>query len=168
MGRQNGGTLARWLRNGLIGAAIPGVLSLQATRLVGQSSSSGQSSSRDVEWRVYWGDNRSSKYSPLDQINKDNVRDLRIAWRWKTINLGPKADFNWEATPIMVGGVLYVTAGYRLVALDAKTGYPIPSFGSDGLVDLWEDLDKPAKEGYLGLTAPPIVVGNTVVVGAAL
>src|SRR5258707_203654 len=72
-----------------------------------------QTPSKDTEWKVYWGDNKSSKYSPLDQINKDNVKDLKIAWRWKSLNLGPKADFNWEATPIMVGGVMYVTAGSR-------------------------------------------------------
>src|SRR5262249_5451291 len=83
-----------------------------------------QTPSKDTEWKVYWGDNKSSKYSPLDQINRDNVKNLKIAWRWASLNLGPKADFNWEATPIMVGGVLYVTAGSRrdVVAIDPVTG----------------------------------------------
>ena len=47
-----------------------------------------QSAGKNVEWPVYWGDNRSAKYSPLDQINRDNVKDLRIAWRWSSQNLG--------------------------------------------------------------------------------
>jgi len=63
--------------------------------------------------------------------------------------------------------ILAVTAGYRLVALDAKTGVPVPTFGNKGLVDLYEGLER-AKEGEIGLTSPPTVVKNVVVVGAAL
>ena len=63
------------------------------------------------EWRYYWGDNGAAKYSPLDQINKDNVKDLQVVWRWKAQNFGPSADYNWEATPLMANGVLYITAG---------------------------------------------------------
>ena len=85
---------------------------------------SGQNGAKNGEWRYYGGDAGSTKYSPLDQINKDNVKDLRIAWRWKSENFGPRPDFNWEATPLMVGGVLYITAGTRrdVVAIDAATG----------------------------------------------
>ena len=36
------------------------------------------------EWRAYGSDKASTKYVPLDQINKDNVKDLRIAWRWNS------------------------------------------------------------------------------------
>ncbi len=36
------------------------------------------------QWRQYAGDNASTKYSPLDQINRDNFEDLRIAWRWSS------------------------------------------------------------------------------------
>jgi quinoprotein glucose dehydrogenase len=189
-----------------------------ATPITGQSGTGS-------EWRYYWGDNGSSKYSPLDQINKENVRNLQVAWRWKSQNFGPSADYNWEATPIMVGGVLYttagsrrdvvaidaatgetlwmyrleegrrgslaplrgpsgrgvaywsqggearilhVTAGYRLVALDPKTGIPVSTFGRNGSVDLWEGLERPVKEGEIGLTSPPTIVGNMIVVGAAL
>ena len=41
------------------------------------------------EWRFYGADGGSTKYSALDQINRDNVKDLKIAWRWKTDNFGP-------------------------------------------------------------------------------
>ena len=77
-------------------------------------------------WRVavYGGDAGSTKYSPLDQINRDNVKDLRIAWRWRTENLGARPDFNLESTPLMVDGVLYATAGARrnVVAINGVTG----------------------------------------------
>ena len=43
--------------------------------------------------------------------------------------------------------ILYITPGYRLVALDAKTGRPASGFGDDGIVDLWEDFDQPLAEG---------------------
>ena len=76
------------------------------------------------EWRFYGGDAGSTKYSPLDQINASNVKQLEVAWRWKAENFGPRPDYNWEVTPLMVGGVLYFTAGSRrdAVAVDAATG----------------------------------------------
>ena len=76
------------------------------------------------EWRFYGGDAGGTKYSPLDQINADNVKQLQIVWRWKSENFGPRPDFNWQVTPLMVGGVLYFTAGTNraAVAADAATG----------------------------------------------
>jgi hypothetical protein len=49
---------------------------------------------------------------------------LEVAWRFKTDSLGPSPEFNFQSTPLMVGGVLYTTAGTRraVVALDAATG----------------------------------------------
>ena len=44
---------------------------------------SAQSGAKNGEWRYYGGDAGGTKYSPLDQVNKENVRNLRIAWRWK-------------------------------------------------------------------------------------
>ena len=72
----------------------------------------------------YAGDVRGSKYAPLDQINATNFGSLEIAWRFKTDNLGSRPEFKLEGTPLMVGGVLYATAGTRrsVVALDAATG----------------------------------------------
>jgi quinoprotein glucose dehydrogenase len=76
------------------------------------------------EWRYYGGDAGNTKYSPLDQINAKNVKELEIVWRWKADNFGPIPDYNWEVTPLMIGGVLYFTAGSRrdVVAVDAATG----------------------------------------------
>jgi quinoprotein glucose dehydrogenase len=65
--------------------------------------------------------------------------------------------------------ILYVTPGYRLVALNARTGNRVPSFGSDGIVDLKADLDRSMDlaAGPIGLHATPIVAGDVVLVGAA-
>src|SRR5262245_60831575 len=84
----------------------------------------GQAGAAHGEWRHYGGDLGNTKYSPLDQINKDNVKNLGIAWRWKAENFGPRIDYNYEATPIMIGGVLYTTAGSRraVVAIDGQSG----------------------------------------------
>jgi quinoprotein glucose dehydrogenase len=65
--------------------------------------------------------------------------------------------------------ILYVTPGYRLVALNAKTGAPVPNFGTAGIIDLKLDDDQPIDPvtGDIGLHATPIVAGDTVIVGAA-
>ncbi len=65
--------------------------------------------------------------------------------------------------------ILYVTPGYRLIALDAKTGIPIPSFGNGGVVDLKTDDDQEIDliTGEVGLHAAPTVAGDTIIVGAA-
>jgi quinoprotein glucose dehydrogenase len=185
----------------------------------------GQQGATNGEWRYYGGDSGTTKYSSLDQINAGNVKDLKIVWEWKANNFGRRPEFNWEVTPLMVGGVLYFTAGtrrdavavdaasgetlwiyrldegsrgntvartnnrglaywsdgkgddrivmispgFQLVVLNARTGLPIPAFGKNGLVDLTEGLDRnPVKPGSIGSSSPAIVVGNTVVVGAAL
>src|SRR5262245_39193614 len=83
-----------------------------------------QKGAANGQWHLYAGDSGSTRYSPLDEINEKNVKDLQIVWRWKAQNFGRKPDFNWQVTPLMVNGVLYVTAGTRrdTVALDAATG----------------------------------------------
>ncbi len=65
--------------------------------------------------------------------------------------------------------ILYVTPGYRLIALDAKTGVPVPSFGKNGVVDLKQDDDQEIDlvTGEVGLHSTPIVAKNVVIVGAA-
>src|SRR6266568_7991453 len=156
------------------------------------AQSPGQPSTRNGDWPHYNADIKGSRYSPLDQINADNFGKLEVAWRFKTDNLGPRPEFKFESTPLMVHGVLYstggsrravvaldaatgellwihredeglrgtyaprqlsghglaywtdgkeerilyVTPGYRLIALNAKTGAPIPGFGKNGVVDL--------------------------------
>ena len=184
-----------------------------------------QSGAKNGEWRTYGGDLGNTRYSPLNQINASNFAKLQLAWRFGTANLGPRPEFNLEATPLMVGGVvytvagarrdvvaldatngellwmhtekegargdaaprrlsgrglaywtngreeriLYVTPGYRLIALDAKTGLMIPGFGKSGVVDLKldDDQDMDLITGEVGLHAAPTVAGDTIIVGAA-
>jgi quinoprotein glucose dehydrogenase len=79
---------------------------------------------RTVEWPVYGGNLASQFYSPLDQIDARNAKDLKIAWRWYAGNFGPTPEAKSETTPLMVGGVLYATAGTtrNVAAIDAQTG----------------------------------------------
>src|SRR6187401_768571 len=186
---------------------------------------SAQRGTTNGEWPTYGGDLGNTKYSPLDQITAANFNSLEVAWRFKTDNLGPRPEFQFEGTPLMVKGVLYstagtrravialdaatgeqlwmhsenegprgaaaprqlsgrglaywsdgkeerilyVTPGYTLVALDARTGLRVAGFGADGLVDLKQDADQiiDPNSGEIGLHAPPVVVKNVVIVGAA-
>jgi quinoprotein glucose dehydrogenase len=65
--------------------------------------------------------------------------------------------------------IVYVTRGYSLFSLDARTGLPDPAFGVNGMVDLRQDDDQQIdpNRGTIGLHAPPLVVRDVVVVGAA-
>jgi quinoprotein glucose dehydrogenase len=65
--------------------------------------------------------------------------------------------------------ILYVTPGYRLIAVNAKTGDRVPSFGDNGVVDLKlnDDQDIDLVTGEIGLHATPVVAKDVVIVGAA-
>jgi quinoprotein glucose dehydrogenase len=76
------------------------------------------------EWRTWGGDLGVTRYAPLDQINAANFSQLQVAWRFRTDSMGSRPDFNLQATPLMINGVLYATVGEHrnAVALDARTG----------------------------------------------
>jgi quinoprotein glucose dehydrogenase len=65
--------------------------------------------------------------------------------------------------------ILYVTPGYRLIALNARNGAPVSSFGKDGVVDLKQEDDQEIDlvTGEIGLHAAPVVAGDTIIIGAA-
>ena len=83
-----------------------------------------QQGAPDGEWPTYGGDPGNTRYSALDQIDASNFPELEVAWRFKTDNLGPRPEYRFQSTPLMVDGVVYSTAGARrdVVALDAATG----------------------------------------------
>ncbi|HYB93398.1 MAG TPA: PQQ-binding-like beta-propeller repeat protein [Vicinamibacterales bacterium] len=196
--------------------------------LVGAASVSmrGQWTPKVGEWPTYGGDLASTRYSPLDQINATNFGKLQLAFRFKTENLGPRPEFQFQSTPLMVNGrlfttagtrravvaldaatgemlwmhslnegkrgeaaprqlsgrglaywsdgkeerVIYVTPGYQMIALDAKTGARVAGFGTDGLVDLKLGLDQEGLDlttAEIGLHAAPIISKDIIVVGAA-
>jgi len=184
---------------------------------------SAQQGAKQGQWPSYSAENGSTGYSAVDLINRDNVKNLQVAWSWKFDNFGAA---NTEVTPIMVDGILYfplsprrtivaadagtgetlwtwrppqderetraartyargvgywkegaeeriitITPGFRLVALDLKTGTPVPTFGAKGSVDLFEslDLDFPGDLiGRIGNSSPPVVSNGVIMVGPAL
>jgi len=182
------------------------------------------------DWTHYTADIRGTKYSPLDQINAANFKNLEVAWRFKTDMLGPRPEYKLEGTPLAINGVLYttggtrrsvvaldgktgelmwahslregrragiaprqlsgrglaywtdnrgddrvlyITTGYRLVALNAHTGAPIASFGSQGIVDLkvgavfgkGQQID--LESGEIGVHSTPAIVKDVAIIGSS-
>jgi quinoprotein glucose dehydrogenase len=187
----------------------------------------GQRGAKSGEWRVYGGDEGSTRYSPLDEINRGNIKNMKVAWVWKSDSLLPNPQPSSETTPIMINGVLYftmdqrryviaadagtgetlwlyrpkegarfdqaprkihrgvsywtdgrgderilfTTPGFQLIALNARTGVPIPSFGNAGVLDLFEELDLDYKgdpTGKIGNSSPVVISHDTIIVGPAL
>ena len=93
----------------------------------------GQQGARGGQWPNHSGDKGSTKYSPLDQITKNNVRNLRIVWRRPAVadefrkqrqNLTVPSLF--RSTPLMINGALYASNGIGLIeAFDPSTGKTI-------------------------------------------
>jgi len=225
-------TVSSWLLAAAGATVVAGVV------LAGQSAQSGagparqagagpaQPSTSDSTWATYGGDLGNRRYVPFDQINAKNFGDLEVAWRFSTANLGPSPEYAFQSTPLVVGGVLYTTAGsrrsvvaldaatgemlwmhredegprganaprrqsgrglaywtdgssarivyvtpgYRMIALDATTGRPIPGFGNQGVVDLKQGLDQEGVDpvtAEIGLAAAPVIAKDVIVVGAA-
>ncbi len=215
---------------GLLAAAVLVVLSVV-------QPAAAQYGAVDGEWRSYAGDNGSTKYSPLDQIDAGNFDDLRIAWRWRSVDGNvdlkalrqseddrPLSIRGLQATPLMIDGVLYLTTAlyqaaavdagtgetvwvhdpqayrggdpthaYRsrglaywsdgddarifwgtseayLIAVDARTGEPVPDFGDNGRVDLMEGVPRAERGGtnyqgrnLVGVASPPVITRDVVV-----
>ena len=204
-----------------------GWMDVKVTTQTGQGGTPYIYTTATGEWPSYNGDDKGSRYSPLDQIDAGNFKNLEIAWRFKTDNLGTRPEYKLEGTPLEVGGVLYATGGtrrsvfaldaatgellwvhvehegeraiaaprqlsgrglaywtdgrserilyftpgYFLVALDARTGVRVASFGKDGLVDLKLEDDQQfmpdITTGEIGIHSAPVIAKDVVVVGAA-
>jgi quinoprotein glucose dehydrogenase len=185
-------------------------------------------SAQRADWPFYGGDPGGAKYSPLSDVNRQNVAGLRLAWEWRTGERAiPETDTtraarpgNFQNTPLVINDTMYLSTpfnrvvaldarngrtlwmydpmtyragqpsngtGYvhrgvamwsdgrerrifmnsrwRLIALDAKTGRPIPSFGNNGEVDLAADLIWPVNRLHYTNTSPPVVWQDLVIVG---
>lgn len=188
--------------------------------------SAAQQGTRGGEWTRYGADSGSTRYAPLDQINKGNVSELRVAWRRPAVDTSISSKFpdlthsnNFRATPVMIDGVLYspngiglveafhpgtgktlwvqepfpdepgqglrgdsargvlpwsdgnqhrlfVIRGEYLIALDARTGKPVTSFGDNGRVNLRPGLG-PRATRY-AWTGAPQVCRDVVIVGVGI
>jgi len=203
-------------------AALPGVAQKKAAK-------NGTKAAPQDEWRFYGGDQGSRKYSALAQINKDNVKNLKVAWKWDSPDLKLQLEnrmlqsFAFELTPLMVDGVLYVstslsqiaainaqtgetiwvydpesykvgrptnlgflhrgvaywtdgkeeriligTGDAYLIAVDAKTGKPIESFGENGKVNLTKAIPRAVNARNYAVTSPPLICRDVVVVGSSI
>jgi quinoprotein glucose dehydrogenase len=183
------------------------------------------------DWPAYGRDAGGTRYSSLDQINRDNARQLKVAWTYRTgaedVKSASSGNAAFESTPIVVDGTLYLTTPYsrvialdpstgterwtfdpkipldrrfsevtsrgvstwpaagdarrknaarriilatldaRLISLDAKSGKPIPDFGSGGEIDLTKNIQIKSAGDYQ-VTSPPAVIGDTIVVGSSI
>ena len=101
-----------------------GTIACASAALLAAPSSEAQHGAPNGEWPTYGGDLGNTRYSALAQIDASNFKDLEVAWRFKTDNLGPTREYNFQSTPLMVDGVVYSTAGSRraVIALDAGNG----------------------------------------------
>ena len=96
--------------------------------LFAQGSGSAQPDLHDGEWGHYAGTTYGMKYSPLDQITKDNIQDLEVVWRAPLPDLAFQSDptlsrVRYQDTPLMVNGTLYSITGLGIImALDPATG----------------------------------------------
>ncbi len=121
--------------------------------LCAASSVSAQQGASPGQWPTYGGDHAATKYSPLDQIDRDNVDRLRVAWRWSSPDNSvvtanrttlPSMPAGFKATPILVDGVLYIkTSLSQAAAIDAATGDTLWVFDPG----VWEG-ERPANMGY--------------------
>ena len=200
---------------------LPVIFVLLAT---GSQVVQGQQGATNGQWRATGGDAGQTRYSPLDQITRDNVKNLKVAWTFRMDNFSSPAEIRSQTSPVMANGRLYFTAGvqravvaadpgtgevqwlwkndegvrfqkaprrgsgrgvaywtdgreeriftvtpgFRLVALDAKTGHQVSGFGDAGVVDLFTEIDPRADlTGSIGNSSPPVVTGNTIIIGPA-
>jgi quinoprotein glucose dehydrogenase len=219
------------------------VLAISLAATVGQLSLRYLTAASDVDlstggtaaWPQYGRDQEGTRYTPLSQINRSNVAYLEKAWEYHTGDFSDGSDgrpeTTFQATPILVDGVLYLATVYgrvialnpetgtemwtydpgvdatvergefanrgvtywraadavpgracerrifvatvdaRLIALDAANGAPCPDFGQEGQVDLSRGVDLgpyQANTQEYGVTSPPVVIGDLIVVGSAI
>jgi quinoprotein glucose dehydrogenase len=204
---------------------------IAATVVAPARAQQGSPSAADIppgDWIAWGRDPAATKYSPLVAIHRDNVAELTLAWEWRTGEQAIAATEstraarpgNFQATPLAIGGVLYLSTPFnqvvaldgatgrelwrydpgayrygqpsngtgfvhrgvaswsdgeqrriflnsrwRLIALDARTGRPIDTFGEHGEVDLTAGLSRPVNRLHYTNTSPPVVVGDLVIVG---
>src|SRR5215470_4120852 len=139
-------------------------LSLIASALAPDCAAAQPADGPIAEWPYYGGDAGGTRYSELVQITKANVAGLKIAWEYHTGDVsdgsGGRRKSAFEATPIVVDGIMYLTTPFnRVIALDPETGVAKWSFDpqinlvgpySEGLINrgvtLWTDARKVAGD----------------------
>ena len=102
------------------------------------------------DWPTIGLDYAETRYSKLNQINTDNVKNLGLVWSYSL-----DSSRGVEATPVVVDGIMYQTASWSVVhAIDARTGKKIWSVNTKIAFE--------AAKGFFGLACSPLVEGNAV------
>ncbi|HTS34604.1 MAG TPA: PQQ-binding-like beta-propeller repeat protein [Candidatus Solibacter sp.] len=191
------------------------------------ATATAQQAAANHDWAIYGGTPENNHYSPLAQIDRQNVTKLEVAWTFDT----GENDLGLQTSPIEVDGVLYgltptqkvfaldaatgkllwkfdsgikasqpnrglaywsdepqryhpqspaefkktrapgqdrriISAVLNFVyALDATTGKPIPTFGTNGRVDLRDNLGRDPEHQSIFLTSPPVIYKDLMIVG---
>jgi quinoprotein glucose dehydrogenase len=219
----------------LLGLSVLVVFGLIASGYFTRTSRIDLSVGGVADWPYYGRDQQGTRYAPLDQITRDNVSYLEVAWEYHTGDFADGSDgrpeTTFQATPILVNGMLYLATVYgrvialdpetggeiwtydpeldstvdrgefanrgvtywqavdgvegracdrrifvatidaRLIAVDAARGTPCNEFGQAGQVDLSRGVDVGkyhVDTREYGVTSPPVVIGDLVVVGSAI
>ena len=106
----------------------------------------------DGDWPEYGRDSNSWRYSPLGQINKENVKDLNVAW----IHQAGDISSGLQATPIAINGILYYAgANNNVFALDGATGKAIWHYKPE--------LHEKAAESFWASQTRGVAVGHGMV-----
>lgn len=173
---------------------------------------------RSSDWSAYRGDDGINAYSSLNQVNRDNVSKLKVAWTFRTGDNAGKSSI--ECNPLIIDGTLYgvspklktfaldaktgkqkwifdpfekgsqqggvlrglnywkdgnearifLSAGHKLIALNAATGKPFADFGENGFVDLRKGLkdDNEIERYSIENTSPGVVYHDLIIVGSSL
>ena len=105
---------------------------------------------REQDWPFYGGDQGGTKYSPLTEISASTAPRLKIAWEWspreKALPQFGTRPGNFQATPLMIDNVLYLSTPYnRVVALNAESGAELWSFDPKA----YEDGQPPNGTGFV-------------------
>lgn len=169
-------------------------------------------------WSVYRGDDGINAYSSLDQINRQNVKNLEVSWTYRSgDNIG---NSTIQCNPLVIGETLYgitprlkvfaldartgkqwwifnpfeegsmgggnargltywedgddqrlfISVSHRLIALDARTGQQVMSFGENGFVDLRKGLrdDNQIEKYYVENTSPGVIYKDMIIVGSRM
>ena len=123
--------------------------------LAAQQASSSMITGRDLlagltnsaRWLTYSGDYNSQRHSPLTQITPENVRRLTAQWTFQAETMALNRGF--EATPLAVDGVLYVTGSNNYAwALDGHTGRPFWKYRRDLPNNLTYGSSAPVNRGF--------------------
>jgi alcohol dehydrogenase (cytochrome c) len=105
--------------SGIVGSAPPVAKDVTYERILNARS-------EPHNWLTYYGAYDGQRYSPLDQINTENVKKLTPAWAFQCGSVGlhsGKSTYSFEASPIVVDGIMFLSGWDGWVwALDARTG----------------------------------------------